>query len=78
MQKTPMQKHEGEEGKNLLKRCEIGADMRDGVAGRNQPIGKDKTIHFISHGHLEEKHRHVDTDEKCVDHRKISGRVDVS
>ncbi len=63
MQKTPVKKHEGDEGKDLLKWCEIGADMRDGVAGRNQSIGIDKSVHFVSQRHLEKKHDHIDADE---------------
>ena len=78
MQKTSVKKHEGYEGKHLLEGCEIGTDVRDGVAGRYQSIGIDKTIHFIPQRHLEQKHNHIDTDKSRVYHREISGRIDVS
>ena len=78
MPEAPVEKHKGEEGKNLLESCKISADFGNGIACRNETVDIDKFIQPSRLGILIKKNDNIDTDDGIVHNRVIFSRDGVT
>jgi hypothetical protein len=66
-----MEKHEGKERKNLLEGCKIGADLGNGIPGRDKAVDVDKFLHPDLVRKLIKKNDNIENDDGVVDNRVI-------
>jgi hypothetical protein len=71
MPESPMEKHKGEERKDLLGNCKISADLGNGIPGRDQAVDIDKFLLPDRLDKLIEENDNIDTDDDVV-HKRVT------
>ncbi len=78
MPKPPMEKHKGEERKNLLGNCKIIADLGNGIPRRDKAVDINKFVLPDRLDKLIDENNNIDTDDDVVHKRVIFGRNGVT
>jgi len=78
MPEPPMEKHEGKERENLLEGCKIGADLGNGIPGRDKAVDIGKLLHPDLLRKLIKENDNIDNDDGVVDNRVIFSRYSVA